>query len=172
MDSPIVSTLLRIKSRCLPPVFNPPSCVLQGTSDSVDDAGSVTGAISLSTRTWSVVPDAKIHYSVYSVASTTLRADVGGAVDEAGGGGKGAAEKKGKGGHEEEEKLVSQGFYNGPISLSAVEAVAGTYRIRALTLHPSLLPSPQVSALYTLVADTRTPKKVTPIRTRDTETAR
>ena len=188
VDSIPLTSVLIIKARCTAPVLKPPPGLLEvpstrtstpmpgsdfgdtkgkrqasqgarrGTSESAESGGG-GGQITLSTRTWDVKPDAKIHYSIYSVKSMP-------GSDKGEGKGKGDGDDEGgdygpRIGDDKKsissEVLIFQGFYNGPFSLPPSRADADgeceeeqSYRVRAIAMHASMLPSEQVSGVYTV----------------------
>ena len=97
---------------------------------------ALSSKIALSTKTWDVVPDAKIHFSVYMETRSPLE---------------GAAEEGVLGGQSavcEEQVLVSQGFYTGAFELALPGGGEGgllsgggerKFRVKAITMHPSMV---------------------------------
>lgn len=170
VDSIPLTAVLIIKARCARPVFTPPPGFLGAPSTRTSPLPGADGAkaqksdarmapgrgaaqIALSTRTWDVKPGAKIHYSVYSVklASEKVKEARHG-VEEDGGHGPRREDQK-----ETDETLLFQGFYSGPFSLPPATAGAGgecdeerSYLVRAIAMDASMLPSEQVSGVYTV----------------------
>ncbi|EKX53704.1 hypothetical protein GUITHDRAFT_100678 [Guillardia theta CCMP2712] len=99
-DSLESRALYIVKARCAPPCFSPNVAELC--------AGN---KISMSTRTWEVLPDAKIHFTLEKVE-----------------------EPQGDGG---QRVRARQGFFQEPLVLHE----EGVWSIRAVTMHTSMLPS-------------------------------
>ena len=129
LDSHAVTALFLVKKRCLAP-----SIKYTPVQDRHAPAG---GQVHLATPSWSVVPDAKIHFSIYVSGAKSVEAT----GEE---GAESAAKEAGV------EEMVAQGFYHQPFDLPVGLGGKSTLRIRAVALHPSMLPSETASAVFPL----------------------
>ena len=144
LDSHAVTALFLVKKRCLAP-----SIKYTPVQDRHAPAG---GQVHLATPSWSVVPDAKIHFSIYVSGAESVEAT----GEE---GAEPAAKEAGA------EEMVVQGFYQQPIDLPVGLGGKSTLRIRAVALHPSMLPSETASAVFPLHPRPTNDESSTPMAT-------